>query len=319
MSLVSIIIPCYRQARYLGQAICSALAQTYPHVEVIVVDDGSPDEAAEVASRYVGVRLIRQANRGVAAARNVGLLASGGEYVIFLDADDRLLENAVEIGVETLTAHPNCAFVCGHCRIITADGAMVAFPPEKRIEGDHYLALLRHDYIRSLATVIYRRWVFDEVGLFDESLRGSEDTDLYFRITRRFPAYCHGQVMAVYRWHEGNATRDFGMMLQCTVSVHRQQWPYVRGRKNYEQAYREGLRHLQALYGEPLVAHIRDSLRRGEWQAAARGASLLARYYPERLFRRGYGRRVLKELGRRSLSYLFGAHRAKTFPSKGPF
>ncbi|CDM65184.1 glycosyltransferase [Pyrinomonas methylaliphatogenes] len=288
--LVSIIIPCYRQARYLGQAICSALAQTYPHVEVIVVDDGSPDEAAEVASRYVGVRLIRQANRGVAAARNVGLLASGGEYVIFLDADDRLLERGVEVGVEASRSHPYCAFAWGMCRHIAADGSPVPFRQKPRIEANYYAELLRNNYIRTPATVIYRRWVFDEVGLFDESLHGPEDYDLNLRITRRFPVYCHGQTVAEYRIHTASACHDSTRMFAETLAALRSQWPYVRGHGEHEAAYREGWRAWCQLFGNRIMDEL--LLRRG-LKVTARGLGLLFRYYP-----RGVAYRLCRELHR---------------------
>jgi hypothetical protein len=78
-----VIIPCYRQAHYLAEAIESVLVQTYPHVEVVVVDDGSPDNTTEIAARYPGVRCIRQPNRGVSQARNFGIRRSNGTFVIF--------------------------------------------------------------------------------------------------------------------------------------------------------------------------------------------------------------------------------------------
>ena len=101
-ALVSVVIPCYNQAHFLGEAIESVLAQTYPHREIVVVDDGSPDNTREVASRYPGVRYVRQENQGLAAARNTGLRHSSGSYLVFLDADDRLLPEALEVGLRQL-------------------------------------------------------------------------------------------------------------------------------------------------------------------------------------------------------------------------
>src|ERR687885_795015 len=112
-SVVSVVIPCYNQAHFLGEAIESVLAQSYPHFEIVVVDDGSTDNTSEVAARYPGVRCIRQNNQGVAAARNTGIRESNGSYLVFLDADDRLLPEALEVGLEQLKVHPECAFVSG--------------------------------------------------------------------------------------------------------------------------------------------------------------------------------------------------------------
>src|SRR5829696_4550567 len=148
---VSVVIPCYNQAHFMGEAIESVLTQSYQDLEVIVVDDGSKDTTAEVGSAYATedrrVRLIRQPNKGLAGARNRGLSEACGEYVVFLDSDDRLLVEALEVGVRELEAHPDCAFVSGHYRPISADGEPYAVPRQARVDGDHYLALLRDNYI----------------------------------------------------------------------------------------------------------------------------------------------------------------------------
>src|SRR5437867_2391143 len=95
--LVSVVIPCYNNAPFLRDAIQSVLSQTYERTEFIVVDDGSSDDTSDVASSDPGIRLIRQQNQGVSAARNAGLRQSRGDYVVFLDADDRLLPGAVDV------------------------------------------------------------------------------------------------------------------------------------------------------------------------------------------------------------------------------
>src|SRR4051794_37688274 len=108
--LVSVIIPCYNQAHYLGEAIESVINQTYPHFEIIVVDDGSTDNTSEVAGGFKEVRCIRQQNQGLSAARNTGLRESSGAFLVFLDSDDRLLPEAIETGLKYLLDRPECAF-----------------------------------------------------------------------------------------------------------------------------------------------------------------------------------------------------------------
>jgi glycosyltransferase involved in cell wall biosynthesis len=105
--LVSIIIPCHNQARFLFlyDAIASVLGQTHSPVELIVVDDGSPDNTAEIARRYEAIRFLCQENRGVSTARNAGFSASTGAYVMFLDADDRLMPNAVQEHLRCFADH----------------------------------------------------------------------------------------------------------------------------------------------------------------------------------------------------------------------
>src|SRR4029450_6964262 len=122
--LVSVVIPRYRQAHFLSEAIESVLGQTYPNVEVVVVDDGSPDNVGPVAGRYPGAVYVRQQNAGVSAARNEGVERSSGEFAIFLDADDRLLAGGVEAGLEQLKQHQDHAFASGQFRFIGADGGV---------------------------------------------------------------------------------------------------------------------------------------------------------------------------------------------------
>src|SRR5919202_4974837 len=200
--LVSVVIPCYNQAHFLAEAIESVLEQTYPHFEIVVVDDGSTDNTTEVASGYYPsekVRLLRQENKGLSAARNAGLAESRGEYVVFLDADDRLLAEALEVGIRELEAHPECAFVSGHIRRIAADGSPLRTPPQAlhiaHVEGDHYARLLRYNYIETPGTVMYRRSVFDSVGGFITSTEPCEDWDLYLRIARDYPVHQHAEVV----------------------------------------------------------------------------------------------------------------------------
>ena len=171
--LVTVIIPCYNHAQFLGEAISSVLDQGYPNLEVIVVDDGSDDETVEVAGSYEEVKCISQANQGLARARNRGLRVSRGEYILFLDADDRLVEGALREGADTLDTHPDCAFVYGNVRLIDANGSLLFNPPSVNIERDHYLELLRHNHIWSPGAVMYRRIVFDAIGLSAFAIQGA--------------------------------------------------------------------------------------------------------------------------------------------------
>jgi glycosyltransferase involved in cell wall biosynthesis len=232
--LVTVVIPCYNQGRFLGEAIESVLSQSYSDFEIIVVDDGSTDDTAQVASRYEEVheevRLIRQENRGLAGARNRGLAEARGEYVVFLDSDDRLLPNALEVGVRELEARPQCALVAGRQTLIKEDGSPSSYEPQlagsqrrllppRHIGGDIYLTILSRKYHIFCGTVMYRRFVFDDVGQFDPELKASEDYDLYFRIARKYPVYCHDKVIFEYRKHSTTMTRDHGRMLKATVEV----------------------------------------------------------------------------------------------------
>ena len=280
---VSVVIPCYNQVRFLGEAIRSVLCQGYADLEIVVVDDGSTDGAAEVASGYAKVdpriRLIRQENRGLAAARNRGLANVGGDYVVFLDSDDRLVSGALEVGVRELEAHPGYAFVSGLCRKITADGSVVSGWEQFRVRDDPYLELLRSCPIY-VPAVMYRRRVFDAVGDFDTSYRAAEDYDLYYRILERFPVHCHDTIVAEIRRHDANMTRDRTLMLKYNMAALRSQRKRVKGDARYKAAYKAGERLWRDWHGAPVVDQVRSHLREGRWRQGLEGLLVLLRYYP---------------------------------------
>ena len=295
--VVSVIIPCYNQARFLSEAIEGVLDQTYRRFEVIVVDDGSSDNTSEVAARYPGVRCYRQQNQGLAATRNRGLSQSTGDYLVFLDADDRLLPEALAVAVQSLDAHPECAFVYGRSRWVSLDGAPVPAPPQFSIGEEPYRSLLERNCVWGCMTVMFRRSVLEAVSGFDTSLASAEDYDLYLRIARKFPVYFHGAVVAEYRRHEVNMSNNAAVMLKSVLRVLRSQERYVKANPQYKQAYKNGIRLHQELYGERLVEHVRFSIRARKHAHAFRSILTLARYYPSGLAKHAF---------RKTYCFIFG-------------
>jgi hypothetical protein len=304
--LVSVVIPCYNQAHFLSEAIESVLAQSYPHFEIVVVDDGSTDNTSEVAVRYPEVRCIRQDNQGLSRARNTGIHHSRGEYVVFLDADDRLLPDALLTGLKYFRAYPECVFVFGHYSFIAADGSIQKEKPTPHTKilkersdfhtrNDHYAALLRGPYIGVPAIVMYRRFVFESLGGFDPAVNPAADYDLYFRIARKFPVYGHDTVVAEYHRHGTNMTGNAGLMLEATIEVLRSQKVGIRKNKRLMAAYKTGVRKGQKEYGDPLVEQVRAQMQKGEWDRAVQGISVLLRYYPQGLALLVNGRRRLSQ------------------------
>jgi hypothetical protein len=266
--LVSIVIPCFRQAHFLADAIESVLRQTYERFEVLVVNDGSPDDTAAVASRFP-VRYVEQENAGLAGARNAGLDRAHGEFVVFLDADDRLLPDALRINASRLLQDPSLAFVAGASRYIARDGTPLPTDPPLIPAGDVYALLLRRNRIRMPGMAMFRRAVFASVGGFDTTLDACADYDMYLRVSRQFPAALHDELVAEYRRHDTNMSLDPERMLRQFSTVMRRQRPYVRGDAALEDARRAGLRNMQEYYGDQLADRIRARVRAGADLASA--------------------------------------------------
>jgi glycosyltransferase involved in cell wall biosynthesis len=296
--MVTVVITCYNHARFLPDAIESVRSQTFRDFELIVVDDGSTDDTAEVAARHREVRYLWQAQAGLSAARNTGLRAARGRYLTFLDADDRLLPRALQVGLEHAASHPDAAFVSGHYAVIDAVGQRVSDRRPACVTSNHYEALLRVNYIGMHATVLYRGETLEEHGGFDESLPAGEDYDLFLRVARRVPILCHPEVVAEYRWHGANMSLNSGLMLRASLGVLRRQREHVRGHARLEEAYAEGVAFWQRLFGEQLLDELGRRARAGRsWAASARLLRLALRYYPHGLFWRTtrFARRLIQE------------------------
>jgi glycosyltransferase involved in cell wall biosynthesis len=286
--LVSVIIPCYNQSHFVGEAIESILNQTYPHHEIIVIDDGSKDNSSLVASKYSQVRCIKQKNQGRCAARNRGVKESKGRFLVFLDADDRLLPNALEAGIRCFKDKPECGLVYGSYYHMTEDGNPIPTEYPTHVERDHYRELLRTNYIGMHAAVMYRRDVFESIGGFNNSLVGAEDYDLYFRIAKEFPIYGHKEVIAEYRRHGTNTTSNLAIMIRDTNKVMRAQWSFIKGKDEYEEAYRVGMRRWREYWGDQFVNDIRSGIRQREWNKVLKGIGRVLKYYPEGFFVHAY-------------------------------
>lgn len=217
--LVSVIIPTYNAASYIREAVDSALAQTYQNFEVIVVDDGSTDNTAEVLAPYIKEKkiiYIHQENKGLPAARNTAIKASHGEFVALLDSDDIFLPNKLERQVSYLMQHPECGVCyCEFTHFYEENPKKLFRLNYKYYSGDDVFPnLLRMNFIGPLGVVL-RRSEMDRVGLFNETYRRSEDWEYWLRLARHGVRFEHlPEVLAKYRMRKTSMSSDWSSEIQ---------------------------------------------------------------------------------------------------------
>lgn len=214
--LVSVIMPVHNGARFLREALESALAQTYRPIEIIVVDDGSTDHSAAILQEYASrITAINQANQGAAVARNVAIAASRGELLAFLDADDLWAPHKLEVQVAYLQARPHVDLIASRWQVLAAAeqaggfGASIqsATPDEAASQRSEWIYNeLLMDCIVHTTTVLMRRSLVDKIGVFDVSLRRGQDYDYWLRASRATPIHRLDAPLSCYRLHEANST-----------------------------------------------------------------------------------------------------------------
>ena len=241
---VAVVIPCYRQRNFLARAIESALDQSLPAAEIIVVDDGNEEDLSDFARSYPAITVLRQANKGLAGARNAGLRAAKSDKVIFLDADDRLCPNAIQAGLDCFNANPKAAFVYG--AYVEERGPVrreLFMPANGRPD------LVRFNCVAMIGSAMFERAPLLEAAGFDESLAMCEDWDVYLRLSRSHPFAAHPNIVAHYVLHAGNMSNDVRDLKRWMVVVRARERD--RGLDEAElEAWRQGASALRAIYPE---------------------------------------------------------------------
>jgi glycosyltransferase involved in cell wall biosynthesis len=210
---LSVVIPAYNQALYLGEALSSVLRQTVADIEVIVVDDGSTDDTAITVAGFDDprVRYLYQANRGLAGARNTGIAHATAPLLAFLDADDRLLPESLALHLSVLQEGGGIGMSVGGHTFIDAAGAPLGrsvLPPPSIAVTD----LLMGSRFAPHSLVVRRSWL-DEVGGFDERLKACEDWDCWLRLLiAGCPIRTMAKVVCCYRVHGDQMTQQADRM-----------------------------------------------------------------------------------------------------------
>lgn len=223
--LVSIVIPVYKGANYLAEAIDSALAQTYQNIEVVVVNDGSPDDGAteKVALSYgEKIRYIHQKNGGVSSALNTGIREMKGDYFSWLSHDDLYEPEKIEKQVALIQSENDIILCSGS--LIDSNGNPIMHHTKTasgRFTGVELFKLVLHDYCLNGLGFLVPKHVFEKEGGFDESLRYMQDMDMWLRMMwKDYTFVCHKDLLVKSRIHTGQQTNTIAnLYIPDTISM----------------------------------------------------------------------------------------------------
>jgi glycosyltransferase involved in cell wall biosynthesis len=266
---VSVAIPCFNQARFLNDAIASVRRQRYAPVEVLVIDDGSTDETGQIAAA-AGVQLLRQRNAGLSAARNAGLKMARGEFVVFLDADDELLPDAVESGVALLQSRSAISCVVRLCQSMDTERRPLPTVHTELGSSDLYSVWLRRNFVWTPGAALFRTDAIRAIGGFPSDLAPAADYAVYLTLARKAAVVFDAREVVRYRQHDGNMSRDPVLMLLATLGVLRRERRHVA--REYREDFRAGVRLWREYYGEQIIERLRRERRArvtSTWQKTA--------------------------------------------------
>ena len=219
-ALVSVVVPAYNCARFIGESLDSVYRQTYGNWEVVVIDDGSTDETRAALAPHIGrIRYFYQENRGTAAARNAGVRQARGELIAFLDNDDIWLPEKLARQVQVMQGSLECGLVFTDGKRFSADGTRAESLISTRLDGwiaahrtedplvakgDIVRNLFFDNEISSASSVMVRRQCLERAGGFDEAIAIADDYDLWLRIARAHSVALITRCLYMWRWHDGS-------------------------------------------------------------------------------------------------------------------
>jgi glycosyltransferase involved in cell wall biosynthesis len=284
--LVTVIVPAYNYGKFIAETLRSVQKQTYQQWECIVVDDGSTDDTGAVVAGFVArdgrIKYVRQANLGLAAARNTGIANSAGDYLQFLDADDLLERRKLERQVEILEQHPQVDIVFADARYFKTEavGKLLFSQDEENLpwvtnlsaRGKEVLRRLVGNNIMVVNAPLLRRSVINDVGLFDGSVKGIEDWHYWVRCAiaeKHFHYDDSEETRALVRIHPHSMSTDGRLMLRSTLLMHRKfagmvSDPSLLQLNKERMTQREGLLGIEEVASGKLLAGMRQ-LGKAAW------------------------------------------------------
>ena len=270
MPTVSVIMPAYNVARYIGEAIASVLAQTHRDLELLVVDDGSTDGTAVIAAHFAArdprVNLLRQPNGGISTARNSALRCARGELLAILDSDDVWEREFLEAQLEILRTRPDVDIVTGNGWFLGSrlHGRPVRPTPDHRPQPD--LASIIADEEAIFIMSVMRRRVYDTIGPFDEALRTNEDYDYWLRAAiAGFTFARNDRPLAHYRRRDDSLSANEIRMLRGILRVYDKLRPQLADRPRELEILE---RQYSRFDTERLAAEARAAIESGDFRQA---------------------------------------------------
>ncbi|MBN1881980.1 MAG: glycosyltransferase [Deltaproteobacteria bacterium] len=217
---VSIVVPVYNAQQYIGAAIQSAVDQTYPDKEIIVVNDGSKDDSErEILLFKEHIHYISQDNAGASAARNRGIQAASGTHIAFLDHDDVWLPHKLEEQMALFDRDPSPGLVFSDFYYLKGSSVYKETQENRFHRGDALVDLLRGNFI-SLSSIVVRRDVFDEVGYFDKKYKIPQDYDLSLRIAAKYPIDYVDKPLFYYRiYDDSTSLGNVSVLINETLDI----------------------------------------------------------------------------------------------------
>ena len=227
MPVVSVIIASHNRSAFLPRAVASAQAAS-KNVEVIVVDDASTDETADVCRSISGIRYFRlKRNQRTAGTRNIGILNSTGDYLTFLDDDDVRLAGSLDLQVEALSSAPEAGLIYGQALLADQNGLTTGgVYPGSCPQGDVFWKLLSENFI-PCGTAVFRRACLFRTGLLDQSVPGVDDWDLWIRIASLYQVMAVAQPIIVWRKStpvSGQGTSHADEIARLSTDLFHQKW-----------------------------------------------------------------------------------------------
>ncbi|MDP8315492.1 MAG: glycosyltransferase [Candidatus Celaenobacter antarcticus] len=219
---VSVIIPAYNSAKFIREAVESVSNQTHKNLEIIIIDDGSTDDTKQIVQNYNDrIKYFYQKNEGAAAARNLGITKSTGDYIAFLDADDIWEKYKIEKQLSIITRYPEYKFVYCDVDFVNSNKKTIQNYPRKVeiLKGDILLPFI-NKYFLLLPTIILDSKCISKIGYFNKNLKVGEDFDFILRLTKNYKGYGIGEKLYMRRIHKNSLSRqDYKLDSQNDISI----------------------------------------------------------------------------------------------------